>query len=191
MLQGRRIAILAEEGFGDVELKELIRAMRHAGGRVVVIGSGPEDICRGRRGAAVVKVECRAEEVSADEFDAVIAPGADAEPGMSPSPAMVALVKRAHEGGRTVAAICYGPRLFILAGIVSGRRLTSRPPLAADLRKAGARWVDEPVVRDGNLITSRKPADLPRFIKAIIGAVAESPPAVDDPSGEGPQGGAA
>jgi protease I len=185
MLQGRRIAILAQQGFGDVELMELLRAMRHAGGRVVVIGSGPEDVCRGRRGTAVVKVECRAEEVSAEEFDAVIVPGG-AERGMNPSPAMVALVKRADDGGRVLAAICYGPRLFILADIVGGRRLTSRPSLAVELQNAGARWADEPVVRDGNLITSRKPADLPRFIKAIIGAVVESAPAAGGISGEDP-----
>ena len=84
---------------------------------------------------------------------------------------MVDLVKKANELGKVIAAVCHGPQLLIAAGIVKGHRLTSCPAVAAELKKAGAEWVDEVVVRDGNLITSRKPADLPRFNKAIIEAL--------------------
>ena len=84
---------------------------------------------------------------------------------------MVDLVRKAHDLGKVVAAVCHGPQLLISADIVRGRRVTSWPSIAVDLKNAGADWVDEPVVRDGNLITARKPADLPRFNKAIIEAL--------------------
>lgn len=84
---------------------------------------------------------------------------------------MVDLVRKAYDSSKVVAAICHGPQLLISAGIVKGRRVTSWPSVAIDLKNAGARWVDEPVVQDGNLITSRKPADIPRFNKAIIEAL--------------------
>ena len=84
---------------------------------------------------------------------------------------MVDLVRRTHDLGKVVAAICHGPQLLISSEIVKGRRVTSWSSVAVDLRNAGADWVDAPVVQDGNLITSRKPADLPRFNKAIIEAL--------------------
>jgi protease I len=84
---------------------------------------------------------------------------------------MVDLVKQAFEAGKVVAAICHGPQLLISADVVRGRRVTSWPSVAVDLKNAGGRWVDESVVRDGNLITARKPSDLPRFNKAIVEAL--------------------
>ena len=84
---------------------------------------------------------------------------------------MIELVKNAYELGKVVAAICHGPQLLISANVVRGRKLTSWPSIAVDLENAGAKWVDAPVVQEGNLITSRKPADLPRFNKAIIEAI--------------------
>jgi protease I len=87
---------------------------------------------------------------------------------------MIDLVRRAFDLGKVVAAVCHGPQLLISADIVAGRRVTSWPSIAIDLKNAGANWVDEPVVRDGNLITARKPSDLPRFNKAIIDALKNS-----------------
>jgi len=84
---------------------------------------------------------------------------------------MVDLVRKAHAEGKIIAAVCHGPQLLISADIVKGRRLTSWPSVAVDLKNAGAIWVDEPVVKDGNIITARKPADLPKFNKAIIEAL--------------------
>jgi protease I len=84
---------------------------------------------------------------------------------------MVELVKKAYELGKVIAAICHGPQLLISANVVRGRKATSWPSIAVDLENAGAEWVDAPVVQDGNLITARKPADLPRFNKAIIEAL--------------------
>jgi protease I len=171
MLDGKRIAILAEEGFEDSELIEPLRAVKSAGAKVVVVGSGSQESYKGKRGRATVPVDVAADNVKAEDFDAVIIPGGYAPDKMRLHQSMVNLVKEAHELGKVVAAICHGPQLLIAAGIVRGRRVTSWASIAVDLRNAGADWVDAPVVQDGNLITSRKPADLPRFNKAIIEAL--------------------
>jgi protease I len=171
MLDGKRIAILAEEDFEDSELIEPMRSMKNAGAKVVIVGSGSRETYKGKRGNATIRVDATADSVKAEDFDAVIVPGGYAPDKMRLHPSMVNLVRKADELGKVVAAICHGPQLLISAGIVKGRRLTSWPSVALDLRNAGAEWVDAPVVQDGNLITSRKPADLPRFNKAIIEAL--------------------
>lgn len=171
VLDGKRIAILAEQGFEDAELAEPLRAMKAAGARVIVIGSGSQRSYRGKRGVSEVKVDTTADQIRADYFDAVIIPGGYAPDEMRLYKPMVDLVRKAFELGRLVAAICHGPQLLISADVVRGRRVTSWPSIAIDLRNAGALWVDESVVRDGNLITSRQPADLPDFDTAIIEAL--------------------
>ena len=171
MLDGKKIAILAEEDFEDSELIEPMRSMRNAGAKVVLIGSGSRETYKGKRGRATITVDTTADKVKAAEFDAIIIPGGYAADKMRAYQSMVDLVRTAHNLGKVVAAICHGPQLLISADIVRGRRVTSWPSVAVDLRNAGADWVDTPVARDGNLITSRKPADLPRFNKAIIEAL--------------------
>ena len=136
-----------------------------------LIGSGSRDTYRGKRGKATVQVDTTAEKVSADDFDAIVVPGGYAPDRMRLYEPMIDLVRKAAAAGKIVAAICHGPQLLISAGLVRGRRITSWRSVAVDLVNAGAEWVDEPVVRDGNLITSRKPADLPKFNKAIIKAL--------------------
>jgi len=168
MIDGKRTAILVEEGFEDSQLIETSRAMKEAGVRVVVVGSGSQEYYRGKRGSAAVGVDVSADKVGADEFDAVVVPGGYAPDRMRLHQAMIDLVRNAYDSGKAVAAICHGPQLLISADVVRGRRVTSWPSVAVDLRNAGADWVDEPVVRDANLITSRKSADIPRFAKAII-----------------------
>jgi protease I len=171
MLDGKRIAILAEEDFEDSELIEPLRSMKNAGARVVVVGTGSKESYRGKRGNATISVDTTADKVKAEDFDAVIIPGGYAPDKMRRDPSMVELVKKAYELGKVVAAICHGPQLLISANVVRGRKVTSWPSIAVDLENAGANWVDAPVVQDGNLITSRKPADLPRFNKTIIEAL--------------------
>ncbi len=172
MVKGKRIAILAEQDFEDVELTEPLAAMKQAGAQVTVVGSGSSKTYSGKRKKASVKADVTAAEVKAD-FDAIIIPGGYAPDKMRLHQPMIDLVKKASDSGGVVAAICHGPQLLISAGIVKGRRLTSWPSVAVDLKNAGALWVDEPVVRDGNLITSRKPEDIPEFNKAIIQALQE------------------
>jgi protease I len=171
MLDGKRIAILAEEDFEDSELIEPLRATKNAGAKVLIVGSGSQESYKGKRGSATVRVDVTADNVKAEDFDAIIVPGGYAPDKMRLHQSIVDLVRKAHDLGKVVAAICHGPQLLISADIVRGRRVTSWPSVAVDLRNAGADWVDAPVVQDGNLITSRKPADLPRFNKAIIEAL--------------------
>lgn len=171
MLDGKRIAILAEEDFEDSELIEPLRSMKSAGARVVIVGTGSKKNYRGKRGNASVSVDTTAAKVKAEDFAAVIIPGGYAPDKMRRDQDMIELVKKAYELGKVVAAICHGPQMLISANIVRGRRVTSWPSIAVDLENAGAKWVDAPVVQDGNLITARKPADLPRFNKAIIEAL--------------------
>jgi protease I len=168
MLQGKRIAILAEEDFEDSELVEPLRAMKDVGARVTIVGSGSHETYRGKRGKAKIKVDTTADKVNIRDFDAIIIPGGYAPDRMRLHQPMIDLVKAAFDQGKIVAAVCHGPQMLISAGIVRGRRVTSWPSVAVDLKNAGAKWVDESVVKDGNLITSRKPSDLPRFNKAII-----------------------
>lgn len=174
-LEGRRVAILAEEDFEDTELSEPLKAMREAGAEVVVVGSGSKSTYHGKRGRERITADITADRVKAEDFDAVIIPGGYAPDKMRLHPSMVDLVRDANRLGRIVAAVCHGPQLLISADAVSGRTVTSWPSVAIDLRNGGAEWVDEPVVHDGNIITSRKPADLPEFNRAIIAALEKEP----------------
>jgi protease I len=171
MLEGKRIAILAEEDFEDAELMEPLRAMKDAGASVVIVGSGSKKSYKGKRGSAEVTVDTTADKVEASQFDAIIVPGGYAPDKMRLHQPMIDLVRKAYAEGKIIAAVCHGPQLLISAGIVKGRRVTSWPSVAVDLKNAGAVWIDEPMVKDGNIITSRKPADLPKFNEAIIEAL--------------------
>jgi protease I len=142
--------------------------MRDAGARVVIVGSGSKQSYKGKRGSATITVDTSADKVKAEDFDAIIIPGGYAPDRMRLYQPMIDLVSKAHDEGKVIAAICHGPQLLISAGIVRGHRITSWPSIVVDLNNAGATWVDEPVVRDNNIITSRRPVDLPKFNKAII-----------------------
>ena len=171
MLEGKRIVILVEEDFEDSELVESLRAMRDAGARVLVVGSGSKKSYKGKRGTVTIKVDTTADKIKNEDFDAVIVPGGYAADKMRLHESMVDLVRSVYESGNVVAAICHGAQLLISAEIVRGHRVTSCPSIAVDLRNAGAEWINTSVAQDGNLITSRKLSDLPRFNKAIIEAL--------------------
>ncbi|MDA8187387.1 MAG: type 1 glutamine amidotransferase [Dehalococcoidales bacterium] len=169
-LQRKRVAILVEDDFLDSELLEPLKAMKDAGVQVTIVGPGTKDVFRGKHGAAI-RADAAAKDVRGSDFDAVIIPGGYAPDKMRLQPAMINLVKDANQAGRIVAAVCHGPQLLISADIVRGRTATCWPSIAVDLKNAGANYVDKPVVRDGNLITSRKPEDLPQFSAAILDAL--------------------
>ena len=171
MLEGKHIAILAEEDFEDAELMQPLRAMKDAGASVMIVGSGSKKSYRGKMGSAEVTADATADKVDAGQFDAIIVPGGYAPDKMRLHQPMIDLVRKANAAGKVIAAVCHGPQLLISAEVVKGRRVTSWPSVAVDLRNAGAIWVDQAVVRDGNIITSRKPADLPQFNEAIIEAL--------------------
>lgn len=170
-LKGKRIAILVEQDFEDSELLEPLKAMKEAGAQVFIIGSGSSKEYRGKRGRASIRVDFSADKVKAEDFDAIIIPGGYAPDKMRLHQPMIDLVRQAYEQEKVIAAICHGPQLLISADVVRGRRVTSWPSIAVDLKNAGAVWVDESVIRDGNLVTSRKPADLSLFNATIIQAL--------------------
>ncbi len=170
-LEGKKIAILVEADFEDDEITSPLQAMKEAGARVTVVGSKAGMKYRGKRHRAEIVSDAAADGVNPQDFDAVIVPGGYAPDKMRLHQSMIDMVRRAYESGRLVAAVCHGPQLLISADIVRSKRMTSWPSVAVDLRNAGADWVDEEVVKDGNLITSRKPSDLPAFNKAIIQAL--------------------
>ena len=172
-LQGKRVAILAEQLYEDQELWYPLYRLREAGAEVFVVGSGTAEEYASKHGYPV-KVDAEADTVNASQFDAVIIPGGYAPDHMRRSPAMIRLVREAYEQGKIVAAICHAGWMLASAGIIRGKTLTGFKSIKDDLVNAGANYVDREVVRDGNLITSRFPADLPAFMREIIKALAET-----------------
>jgi protease I len=142
---------------------------------VTLVGPAQGGIYRGKRGEAVVTADVAAGGSRMKDFDAIVIPGGHAPDKMRMRHAMVDLVRDAMDTGKLVAAICHGPQLLISANAVRGRTLTCWPSIAIDVKNAGGLYVDKPVVEDGNLITSRKPDDVPAFSDAIIRALSRVP----------------
>lgn len=173
-LTGKRIAILAEDMYEDLELQYPLYRMREAGAEVVVVG--PKATTYTSKHGYPVQVDRASSDLSADDVDAVIIPGGFAPDRMRRDPKLVALVRDAFEQGKPVAAICHAGWMLAEADICRGRRLTSVTAIRTDLKNAGAEWVNEEVVQDGNLITSRTPDDLPAFCRTIIGTLQQAVP---------------
>jgi deglycase len=169
-LSGKRIALLVEDEFEDQELTGPLDAFRAAGAHVTVVGPAQGATYRGRRGH-VVTSDLAAGAAHIKDFDALVIPGGYAPDRMRMRHAMVDLTRDAMESRKPVAAICHGPQLLISANTLRGRTLTCWPSIAIDVKNAGGLYVDKPVVEDGNLITSRKPDDVPMFIDAVVRAL--------------------
>ena len=172
-LAGKRIAMLVEDDFEDRELTGPLALLREAGATVTLVGPTAGVEFRGKRGEAVVKSDIAAGAAKIKDFDAVVIPGGYAPDKMRMRHAMVDLARDAMDAGKPVAAICHGPQLLISANALRGRTLTCWPSIAVDVKNAGGLYVDKPVVEDGNLITSRKPDDVPVFSDAIIRALSK------------------
>ncbi len=168
----RRVALLVEEGFEDRELTGPLEALREAGADVVLVGPVKGAEYRGKRGEATVVSDVAAGAARMADFDALVIPGGYAPGKMRMRHAMVDLARDAVQAGKPVAAICHGPQVLISADVLRGRTLTCWPSIAIDVKNAGGLYVDKPVVEDGNLITSRKPDDVPLFSQAIVRALA-------------------
>jgi protease I len=171
VLSGKRVAMLVEEEFEDQELSGPLDALRGAGAEVTIVGPAAGAEYRGKRGQAVVTADLAAGSARMADFDALVIPGGHAPDKMRMRHAMVDLARDAMEAGKPVAAICHGPQVLISANALRGRTLTCWPSIAIDVKNAGGLYVDKPVVEDGNLITSRKPDDVPAFTEAIIRAL--------------------
>lgn len=171
----KKIAFLvAAEGIEAAELTEPWAAAADAGLQPVLVSpeEGTVQLFEHLDRSETRPVDLTVAQASVDDFAALVLPGGVANPdALRLDAAAVALVKAFVESGLPVAAICHAPWTLVEADVLRGRRLTSWPSLATDIRNAGGEWVDEPVVVDGNLITSRKPDDLPAFISALLEAV--------------------
>jgi len=170
-LSGKRVAMLVEQEFEDRELIGPLDALRGAGATVVLVGPTAGAQFTGKRGEAAVTSDIAAGSARMADFDALVIPGGHAPDKMRMRHAMVDLARDAMESGKPVAAICHGPQVLISADALRGRTLTCWPSIAIDVKNAGGLYVDKPVVEDGNLITSRKPDDVPLFSEAIIRAL--------------------
>lgn len=169
-LKGKRVAILAEDLYEDLELWYPLLRLQEEGAEAVVVGPGDAKEHHGKYGYPVT-VDKAVRDVEVEQFDAVVVPGGYAPDRMRRHPAMVAFVRGMAQHGKIVAAICHGPWMLASAEVVAGKTVTSFFAIKDDLIHAGAIYKDAEVVVDGNLITSRKPADLPAFLEAIIAAL--------------------
>jgi protease I len=170
-LKGKKIALLAADMVERVELEEPRRALGEAGAEVELISLKPGKIRAFDHfdPASEVPVDRTVEEVDASDFDALLVPGGVGNPDqLRGDENAVSFVREFFEQGKPVAAICHGPWVLVEADVVRGRRLTSWPTLQTDIRNAGGNWVDEEVVVDEGLVTSRKPDDIPAFNRKMI-----------------------
>jgi deglycase len=173
-LKGKKIALLATDGFEQVELTEPRKALDNAGATTVVVSpkSGTIKGWEFKDWGDTVKVDKTLDSVNPNEFDALVLPGGVINPDhLRMDPAAINFVRQFVATGKTVAAICHGPWTLLEAGALRGKTVTSWPSLKTDLKNAGANWVDQQVVTDGQFIFSRKPDDIPAFNNAIIASL--------------------
>lgn len=171
MSQGK-VAILVENDYQDQEVWVPLYRLREEGYETPVVA--PRSGQYTSKYGYPIRAEHAASEVRSADFLGVVVPGGWAPDRLRQDPAVLRLVKELHDRGRVVAAICHGGWVLASAGVARGRRLTSYQAIKDDLIHAGADWVDQEVVRDGRLITARKPDDLPAFCRAIVAALREA-----------------
>jgi protease I len=166
-LEGKTIALLATNGFEDSELTRPLEAVKNAGASVVIISEEPGSITGEK--SATIDVDRTVDEVQADDFDGLLLPGGVKNPDkMRQNQQAVAFVRDFFAQHKPVAAICHAPWLLVEADVLSGRKVTSWPSLKTDISNAGGEWVDEAVVVDQGLVTSRKPDDLDVFCDKAV-----------------------
>ncbi|HVS35070.1 MAG TPA: type 1 glutamine amidotransferase domain-containing protein [Gemmataceae bacterium] len=176
-LQGKRAAVLVEQQYQEMEVWYPVYRLREAGCKVTLVGPEAGQTYPSKLGYPA-KSDKAARDVSADDFDALVIPGGFAPDYLRRSEAVLRLVGNMVKQGNIVAAICHGPWVLCSTQALKGRKATCFFAIKDDVANAGARYTDAEVVRDGNLITSRKPDDLPAFMQTIIQAVREAKPAL-------------
>jgi len=175
-LNGKRVAILVADGFEQVELTKPREALDKAGAQTKIVSPAGEKVCGWdeKDWGKSLRVDVPLKKANPADFDALLLPGGVMNPDkLRLEPKAIEFVRSFFDGGKPVAAICHGPWTIIDAGAADGKRMTSYPSIKTDLKNAGAEWVDEPVVVDNGLVTSRKPADIPAFNRKMIEEFAE------------------
>jgi protease I len=173
-IQDAQVAVLAENQYQELELWYPLLRLREAGANVLTVAPSAEQLYGSKLGYPV-KADLAISEVEAGQLDALVIPGGFAPENFRRTPQIVNLVRKVHEQGSLVAAICHAGWLLASAGIAKGKRVTCVAIIKDDVINSGGNYVDEPVVRDGNLITSRLPGDLPDFGRAIVQYLEENP----------------
>ena len=176
-LDGKRAAVLVEQQYQEMEVWYPVYRLREAGCKVTLVGPEAGQTYPSKLGYPA-KSDKAARDVSADDFDLLVIPGGYAPDHIRRCEAMIRLTSTMAEQGKIIAAICHGPWVLCSTQALKGRKATSFSSIKDDLTNAGARYTDAEVVRDGNLITSRKPDDLPAFMQAVLQAVREAKPAL-------------
>lgn len=176
-LKGLKVAILIEDGFEQVEMTKPRAALDEAGAETKIVSPRPERV-RGwnfTEWGEEFPVDIQLDEANPNDFDAIHLPGGVLNPDkLRMQPKAVAFAKHFFDSGKPVAVICHGPWTVIEAGAAKGRRIASWPSLKTDLRNAGAEWVDQQAVTDGNMVSSRNPDDIPAFNRAMIDLFSKS-----------------
>lgn len=165
-LAGMRIAMLTGEGFQDAEAMMPLAFLTNRGATVTVIGAETGEV-RAYSSEATLLIEKTVADVSPADFDALVLPGGMAPATIREHQGAVDFVREICEAGKPVAAICHGPQILISAGVVEDVKMTCYANVAEELKEAGANYEDKPVVRDGNLVTSRQPGDIPAWLDAM------------------------
>ena len=163
----RKILIMVDEGVEDAEFIYPYYRFQEEGYKVDIVGSKAKETYIGKNGVPI-KSDLSPNEVNVDEYDALIIPGGRAPDKMRINESLVNIVKETYKKGKAIAAICHGPQMLIQADILRGKKATCWKSVATDLKNAGAAFIDAPAVVDGKLVTSRFPADLPKFCQETI-----------------------
>lgn len=175
-IEGKKVAVLATDGFEQSELQTPVQALRDAGATVEIVSlkSGSIKGWKDKNWGDSVNVDKTVDSVQASDYDALVLPGGVMNPDtLRTNEHAVGFVRDFMSAGKPVAAVCHGPWTLVEAGAVKGKTLTSWPSLRTDITNAGGHWVDQEVVTDNGLVTSRKPADLPAFCKKMIEEIGE------------------
>jgi protease I len=176
-LDGKRVAILVANGFEQVEMTEPRKALEQAGAKADLISPEKKEVqgMNHDEKGEKFKVDRMLDSASPSDYDALLLPGGVANPDkLRMNPAAVKFVQSFFAEGKPVAAICHGPWMLVEAGVLTRRTITSWPSLRTDIRNAGGEWVDREVVRDDELVTSRKPDDIPAFNREMIQLFSEA-----------------
>ncbi|MBE9128383.1 MULTISPECIES: DJ-1/PfpI/YhbO family deglycase/protease [unclassified Coleofasciculus] len=171
-----KVAILIEDQFEDSEFNIPNTALKQAGANVVVLGSRMNDEYQGKGGKVSVKPDATATEVRSEDFDAIVIPGGAAPDKIRANPNAVRLIMDAMAQGKLIAAVCHGPQILIEADQLRGKQATGFRSIRKDMQNAGATYINEPLVVDGNLITARQPSDLPIFTATLLSRLGLSIP---------------